>query len=120
MDLKYVLKTFVYIFLIFSLILFVNSLFIIEGFTTSILLDKGASFCESHRGSSAKLNESCGNLTETNCNSTSCCNWTSANKCVAGTQTGPTFNTDSNGKTKQLDYYYFQNKCYGPKCPQNE
>lgn len=80
-------------------------------------MNKSDAFCESHRGSSGALDDECGKLTKTNCNTTSCCVWTSDNKCVAGGQSGPTFNSDAKGKTKQLDYYYFQNKCYGSKCP---
>ena len=38
-------------------------------------------------------------------------------KCAAGNESGPTFNTDKNGKTKNIDYYYYQSKCYGNKCP---
>ena len=71
-------------------------------------------FCEHHSGSTANLNESCSKLTQTNCGKTSCCVWT--NKCVAGSEKGPTYNTNEKGKTNHLDYYYFQNKCHGPKC----
>jgi hypothetical protein len=123
--------------LFFALIVFINSVGLnlnqkqpqkkllqvvtIEGLSnaspnTSIIANKNDSFCEHHRGSSHVLEESCGKLTQRNCNSTSCCVWTSNDKCVAGKATGPTFNTDDNGKTKNLDYYYYQNKCYGPKC----
>jgi hypothetical protein len=84
---------------------------------TSIIVNKSDAFCENHRGSSHILEESCGKLTHGNCNSTSCCVWTSNNKCVAGKVDGPTFNTHDNGKTKNLDYYYYKNKCYGAKCP---
>jgi hypothetical protein len=88
-----------------------------EGFEDNpIMINKSDAFCESHRGSSGALDDACGKLTQTNCGSTSCCVWTSDNKCVAGGQGGPTFNSDAKGKTKQLDYYYFQNKCYGDKC----
>jgi hypothetical protein len=88
-----------------------------EGFNdSSIIMNKSDAFCESHRGSSGALDDSCSKLTKTNCNTTSCCVWTSDDKCVAGGANGPTFNSDSKGKTKQLDYYYFQNKCYGAKC----
>lgn len=80
------------------------------------VLSKEDSFCESHRGKSGVLEESCGKLTEQNCNSTSCCVYTSAEKCVAGSVKGPTFNSDEKGKTIALDFYYYQNKCYGPKC----
>ena len=130
MNFKYILKIVIVVSLILSLIAFINSiglnlnskkLLTMEGLTnppdTSIIINKSDAFCESHRGSSGTLDKSCGKLTKNNCNSTSCCVWTSNNKCVAGGAKGPTFNTDSNGKTKQLDYYYFQNKCYGSGCP---
>jgi hypothetical protein len=143
MDLKYILKVFIVVFLIFSLIIFVNSFGLnlndkskpkkllqvvtieampstIEGFvnlSTSILMNASQAFCEVHKGSSGSLDESCDRLTRGNCNDTSCCVWTSNQKCAAGGIDGPTFNTDTNGKTKQLDYYYFQGKCYGAICP---
>ena len=129
MDQKYILKIFIMVFLIFALIVFINSIVTknllqvvtLEGLTnsdvdTNIIMNKSDAFCENHLGSSGTLDESCGKLTQDNCNTTSCCVWTSTNKCMAGNETGPTFNTDSNGKTKDLDYYYFQNKCYGAKC----
>ena len=130
MNFKYILKIVIVVSLILSLIAFINSiglnldskkLLTMEGLAnppdTSIIINKSDAFCEIHRGSSGTLDKSCGKLTKNNCNSTSCCVWTSNNKCVAGGANGPTFNTDSNGKTKQLDYYYFQNKCHGVKCP---
>jgi len=129
MDLKYILKNFIFGFLILSLLLFINSLRLhlsgievsgMEGFENEdnpIMMNKSDAFCESYRGSSGSLDDACGKLTQTNCGSTSCCVWTSDKKCVAGGQGGPTFNSDTKGKTKQLDYYYFQNKCYGEKCP---
>jgi hypothetical protein len=130
MDFKYILKIIIVVSLILSLIVFINSiglnlnakkLLTMEGLTnppdTSIIINKSDAFCEIHRGSSGALDKSCEKLTKNNCNSTSCCVWTSNNKCVAGGAGGPTFNSDSNGKTKELDYYYFQNKCHGTKCP---
>ena len=63
------------------------------------------------------MNTQCGKLTRKNCNATSCCVLTSEQKCLAGNADGPTFNTNNNGKTINLDYYYYQNKCYGDKCP---
>jgi hypothetical protein len=137
MNLKDFLKVFIIVFLILSLIVFINSIGLnlndtsppkkllqvvtIEGLTntpdTSIIFNKNDAFCESNSNSGGSLDKSCSKLTKNNCNSTSCCVWTSENKCGAGDASGPTFNTDSNGKTKQLDYYYFQNKCYGSKCP---
>jgi len=124
-DIKYILKVLLILFQILSLTVFINLFFGEKGMVeslktidaTSITMNKNDAFCETHRGSSGNLDNSCGKLTRNNCNSTSCCVWKSDNKCSAGTVKGPTFNTDSNGKTKQLDYYYFQNKCYGDKCP---
>ena len=144
LDIKYILKVFVIIFLFLSLIIFINSIGMklhdaptnktllqvvtIEPFTEtndndilgSIAMNKSDAFCEIHAGSSGTLEESCGKLTKNNCSSTSCCVWTSDNKCLAGNQGGPTFNSNKNGKTRELDYYYFQNKCYGTKCPSTE
>ena len=144
MPVKYILKFFIIAFLILSLIMLINSVGMrlhdapsskkllkvvtIEPFTKTdkndmldtVLMDKSDAFCENHRGSSGALEQSCGKLTETNCNSTSCCVWSSDNKCTAGNVNGPTFNSDENGKTQALDYYYFQNKCYGPKCSSTE
>ena len=138
MDLKYILKVFIIVFLIFSLIAFINTLGLnlneeptqkkllqvvtieaLELPNTSIPMSKSQAFCDVHKGSSGSLDESCGRLTRGNCNDTSCCVWTSNQKCAAGGVDGPTFNTDTNGKTKQLDYYYFQGKCYGSGCPKD-
>ena len=97
MNFKYILKIFIVVSVILSSIVFINSigfnlnakkLLTMEGLTnppdTSIIINKSDAFCESHRGSSGTLDKSCGKLTKNNCNSTSCCVWTSNNKCVAG------------------------------------
>ena len=119
-------------FLILSIIIFINSIGLnlnveeqpkkllqvvtLEGLSNnsdtdaSIILDKNKSFCESYRGSSGALDESCRKLSRGNCDSVSCCVWTSDKKCVAGSERGPTFNTDSNGKTKPLEYFFFEGK----------
>ena len=136
MDVKYILKIFIVVFLIFALIVFINSIGLnlkvedqpkqllevvtIEGFEkpdTSIIMNSNDAFCESYRGSSGELDVACGKMTRNNCSATSCCVWTSDEKCRAGTAAGPTFNSDEKGKTKPLDYYYFQGKCHGSKCP---
>jgi hypothetical protein len=135
MELKYILKIFIVTFIIFSLIVFINlfglklqdvinskkllQIVTVEGFNknkldTSLIMDANKAFCETNSG--ANLDESCKKLTQNNCRSTSCCIWTSKNTCVAGGENGPLFNSDSNGKTETLDYYYFENKCYGDKC----
>jgi hypothetical protein len=127
MDFKYILKVFIIVFFILSLITIGINLneesnpkknlqvVTIEGLENQIIMDNSTSFCEAHRGVSGALDESCGKLTQNKCTSTSCCVWMSDNKCVAGGQYGPIFNTNSDGKTKKLDYY-FQGECYGNRC----
>ena len=89
----------------------------IEHFSSTISTDKVSGFCNANVGNSNNLNKKCMQLTSDNCKSTSCCVWTSNQQCLAGKADGPTFNTDNNGKTKKLDYFYFENECYGEKCP---
>ena len=79
---------------------------------TSINMSSVDDFCKSN---SASLKESCAKLTKKNCNSTSCCVMLNGKNCVAGNQDGPTFKTDS-GEDINIDYYYYQNKCYGDSC----
>lgn len=124
MDFKYLLKIFIFVFLILSIIVFINyvALNLNESDTPKNLVHEGLdtilpsnqAFCEANKG--FDLEKSCNSLTKQNCGLTSCCVWTSDNKCKSGNKSGPTFNSNSNGKTKSLDYYYFQNKCYGVKC----
>ena len=132
---KYFLNVFIISLLIIALIVFMNVIGInlnieeqpkkllqvvtIEGLKErETPIKTGAdAFCESYKGSSGDLNTSCGKLTNKNCNATSCCILSSDKKCVAGNADGPNYNTDINGKTINLDYYYYQNKCYGDKCP---
>jgi hypothetical protein len=129
MDIKYILKIFIVVFLILSLIAFINSIGLnlnepdvpkkllkvvtIEGLTPA--LSSSTAFCDVNKGYT--LEQSCNKLTKYNCGLTSCCVYTSENKCQAGNKSGPTFNSDSHGLTKNLDYYYFENKCYGQGCP---
>lgn len=57
----------------------------------SLNLSPTDSFCRSHLGNSAKLQESCGQLTQDGCMQTKCC-ILSEGKCVAGDiKNGPTF-----------------------------
>ena len=132
---KYILNVFIVVLLIFALIVFINTLGInlnteeptkkllqvvtIEGLEQNPqTIPVGANaFCESYRGSSGQLNNACSQLTNSNCNETSCCVFAN-NKCVAGSARGPTYNTNNNGKTITSDYYY-QNQCYGANCPTN-
>lgn len=128
MDIKYILKIFIIVFFILSLIAFVNSIGLnfnepdmpkrmLQVVTVEGLTSGSQAFCDSHKG--YDLEQSCNKLTKFNCGLTSCCIWTSDNKCKAGNKSGPLFNTDEKGKTLPLDYYYFQNQCYGGKCTNN-
>ena len=133
-NFKYILKILIIVFLFFSIIVLIRTIGYSKGVVTieglhnselknltseNSILSPSDAFCESHRGSSGALDKSCEKLTNGNCNSTSCCVWTSDNKCAAGNIKGPKFNTSKNGKTNQLDYYYFEGKCYGTNCPNN-
>jgi len=80
---------------------------------TTINLNPITDFCKS---SSDSLKTSCGKLTKKNCNATTCCVMLNGEKCVVGNQDGPTFKTES-GEDINIDYYYYQNKCYGNSCP---
>jgi len=74
------------------------------------------SFCKINTtSSSGGINNKCNQLTYKNCNKTDCCIFEKDNKCVAGNSNGPILNTDENGKTKQVTFFY-KNKCYGNKC----
>ena len=136
MDLKYLLKIFIFVFLILSVIIFINSIglkfttlrnesdipkkltnvIIMEGLENNPLtISSSKAFCDTNKG--AQQENSCNALTKYNCGLTSCCIWTSDNKCKAGNESGPIFGSDSKGKTIPLDYYYYQNKCYGSNCP---
>ena len=136
-TLKFMLNVFITVVLIFALISFISLIKVnlatpdipkkliqvvtIEGLQTpldtSIIMDKGEAFCEKYRGSSGSLNDECAKLTDKNCKGSPCCVFVDGEKCAAGNEDGPTFNTDQDGKTKNLDYYYYKNKCYGTKCP---
>ena len=111
---KTVLKI-LFIFLFLSTISFLHIyLNLNEGFQME---NTANAFCATYSG--ANLENACNNLTQGNCGKTSCCVWTSDNKCKSGNANGPTFNTSSAGKTNTLNYYYFQGTCYGSGCSTN-
>jgi hypothetical protein len=83
---------------------------------TNLSSDFSKSFCESTNSSGAELQTECQKLTQDNCRSTSCCIWTSNQKCDAGGKDGLLFNTGLNGKQIPLDYYYYKDTCYGKNC----
>ena len=82
-------------------------------------MDSAMSFCQNHEDlpSGSSLEKSCDGLTDENCKSVSCCVLLNGEKCVAGGARGSTFRTETNGTKRNIDYYYYQNKCYGNKCP---
>jgi len=83
--------------------------------STSIKVDPAGDFCATHTGSSQTLIESCGKLTNQNCNLTSCCVMLNGKKCVPGNKDGPTFKS-LNGAPIEIDYYYYKNKKHrGPE-----
>ena len=112
MECKYILKIFVYIIIFWGFTTGISFAFhhVKENMTNmnigKSILKKEDAFCEHYKGRSGELNEECGKLTQKNCLSTSCCGWASPGKCVAGGKDGPTYNTDDNGKTNTLDYYF--------------
>lgn len=86
----------------------------IEAFDT-----KNDGFCKTHEGDRNKLQKSCSELTRDNCLATSCCVYAKMEgieQCHSGDLNGPTFKRDKDGKTKNIDYYYFRNKCIGNGC----
>jgi hypothetical protein len=81
--------------------------------------DLSNDFCKfsQHSESSVNLNKQCSNLTAYNCNFSDCCVLVNRKKCVAGNEKGPIFLTNSNGTNINMDYFYYQGKCIGKKCP---
>lgn len=81
--------------------------------------DNNNGFCKTHEGDRNKLQKSCSELTRDNCLATSCCVYAKmegVEQCHSGDINGPTFKRDKEGKTKNIDYYYFRNKCIGDGC----
>lgn len=90
----------------------------IEMEVNKLNITPASGFCESHLGKSADLEKSCNRLTKKRCAQTSCCVFTSNHKCSAGSVDGATYKTDKNGELITMDYYYYQDKCFGKTCPQ--
>jgi hypothetical protein len=71
-------------------------------------------FCTQFKNNTLAIEEKCGALDLNTCASTSCCTLIGGQKCVAGSENGPSNPanyTDYNLKNK--DFYYYQGKCYG-------
>jgi hypothetical protein len=88
---------------------------VVEGLESN-LSDLSVSFCKKFEGNSSELETACNGLTSENCKNSNCCVWTNGSKCLAGSATGPTYKTDSDGKNLEVDNYYYMNKCYGSGC----
>ena len=105
------------IIILFLFLFLLNNLNTNENKVIENLDSMADAFCKTEEGSQMELNNKCQQLTNKNCSLTSCCVLLNGEKCVAGSSRGPTFNTDKNGKSKPFDYYYWQNQCFGNKCP---
>jgi len=76
--------------------------------------DLSKDFCKFNQNS---LENSCNNLTSFNCLATDYCVLLNGNKCVAGSEKGPTYLTNMDGTKVNIDYYYYMKKCFGLNCP---
>ena len=81
------------------------------------LANYATSFCKQYEGKSNELEKACGSMTTRNCKESPCCVWVNNQKCVAGSQNGPTYRSDSEGNKTAISQYIFQNVCYGTGCP---
>lgn len=80
-------------------------------FNTSSIL---GGFCAQHKGDNLKLEEKCNALDVAACASTSCCVLLGGQKCVTGSERGPTNPANySDFTVVNKDVYYYQGKCYG-------
>jgi hypothetical protein len=96
----------------------VEKIVTVEAFESDMKND----FCEGHRGDRHRLDKNCMKLTKDNCLASHCCVFTKYSDkeegvCRSGNEHGPTFRYDDNGKTHDIDYFYFKNKCHGKGCP---
>ena len=76
-------------------------------------------FCDEMKGKSDELEAHCNSFTKNSCLFSSCCVFASIDgkeQCMAGDKHGPTFKRNEDGTSKDVDYYYFKNICYGDKC----
>jgi len=77
--------------------------------------------CDKYEGDSEALEKHCETLENGVCKVSGCCVLATngaTSKCVAGSATGPTYQSDENGTPLNFDYYYYKNKCYGAECPE--
>ena len=80
-----------------------------------------ANICDKYEGNSIEAEKHCSTLEDSICKLSSCCVLAGngqTTKCVAGDNTGPTYQSDDDGNPLNFDYYYYKNKCYGSECPE--
>ena len=78
--------------------------------------------CDELHGKSHNIEEYCSTLHPKLCKQKKCCilgkeGESGTMKCMAGSRLGPTYHTDEEGTDVNLDYYYYEGKCYGKDCP---
>lgn len=72
------------------------------------------SFCEN--GSASDKDSSCKKLSKDNCTTVGCCILLNGEKCVGGSDSGPTF-LNEDGKDIDVKYYLYKDTCKGKGCP---
>ncbi len=76
--------------------------------------DQLGGFCNANKHNVQKIEEKCLALDKDACASTSCCVLLGGEKCVAGSERGPTLTANySDYELTNKDFYYYQGKCYG-------
>ena len=80
------------------------------------------SFCKLVENDSLHtLDKDCNKLSRTNCSKVKCCGYLNDEKCVQGGEFGPTYRSDKDGNTFDIDTYFYMNKqCIGSGCPKTE
>lgn len=71
-------------------------------------------FCNYHKNTPDKIEQSCRKLNKDTCATTDCCVLLGGSTCIAGNQFGPTQKSNySDVFIRNKDYYYYRGKCYG-------
>ena len=73
-------------------------------------------FCQNSM-SSADKDANCKKLSKDNCTTVGCCVLLNGEKCVGGSESGPTY-LNEDGKDIDVQYYKYKDKCIGKDCPQ--
>jgi hypothetical protein len=84
---------------------------------TYITTNVGGGFCNKYRTDSIQLEHKCNAINNETCAATNCCVLLGGQKCVSGSESGPTMKDNySDFMIANKDFYYYQGKCYG-NCP---